>query len=150
MTSVSQVLVFLFAILLHCILKDKAASCFSTSFVFIMSPVVSELTFHAVCLCFRFRHLTKQIPTLHILIWSMYYPLVILYIFFYSCFNMVIQKITLNQKTSKLIACLVVTGMSIVYWLKIYQRFLKLKHTTHSILMISSAYQKQFQKFSPK
>ena len=30
-----------------------------------MSPVVSELTLHAVCLCFKFRHLTKQISTLH-------------------------------------------------------------------------------------
>ena len=30
-----------------------------------MSPVVSELTLHAVCLCFKFRYFTKQIPTLH-------------------------------------------------------------------------------------
>ena len=30
-----------------------------------MSPVVSELTLHAVCLGFKFRYLTKQIPTLH-------------------------------------------------------------------------------------
>ena len=30
-----------------------------------MSLAVSELTFHAVCLCFEFSHLTKQIPTLH-------------------------------------------------------------------------------------
>ena len=65
MTSVSQVLVFSLAILLQCIWKDNTASCFLTFFVFIMSPVVSELTLHAVCLCFRFRYLTKQIPTLH-------------------------------------------------------------------------------------
>ena len=60
MTSVSQVLVFL-----QCISKENSASCFLAFFVFIMSPVVSELTLHAVCLCFKFRHLTKQIPTLH-------------------------------------------------------------------------------------
>ena len=64
MTSVSQVLVFLLAILLQWISKDSTASCFLSFFVFVMSPVVSELTLHAVCLCFEFRHLTKQIPTL--------------------------------------------------------------------------------------
>ena len=37
---------------------------------------------------------------------------------------------------------LVVTGMSVVYWLKIYLRFPELKHTTHPIVMISSVYQK--------
>ena len=62
-TSVSQVLMFLLAVLLQYISKHNTASCFLTSFVFIMSPVVSELTFHAVCICFR--HLTKQILTLH-------------------------------------------------------------------------------------
>ena len=65
MTSVSQVLVFLLAILLQWISKDNTASCFLTFFLFVMSPVFSELTLHAVCLCFKFRHLTKQIPTLH-------------------------------------------------------------------------------------
>ena len=55
----------LLAILLQCISKENTASCFLTFFVFIMSPVVSELTLHTVCLCFKFRHLTKQIPTLH-------------------------------------------------------------------------------------
>ena len=65
MTSVSQVLVFLLAILLQCISKDSTDSCFLTFFVYIMSPVVSELILHAVCLCFKFRHLTKQILTLH-------------------------------------------------------------------------------------
>ena len=43
------------------------ASFFLTSSVFIVSPIVSELTIHAVCLCFEFRHLTKKIPTLHII-----------------------------------------------------------------------------------
>ena len=65
MTSVIQVLVFLLAILLQYNSKDNAASCFLSTFVFIVSPVFSELTFPAVCLCFKFRHLTKQIPTLH-------------------------------------------------------------------------------------
>ena len=72
----------------------------------------------------------------------MYYSLVILYICLYFYFNMEIQKVTLDQKARKLITFLVVTGMSIVYWVKIYLRFLKLKHTTHSVVMISSAYQK--------
>ena len=53
MASISQVLVFLLAILLQCISKDNAASCFLMLFVFIMSPVISELTLHAVCLCFN-------------------------------------------------------------------------------------------------
>ena len=39
-----QILVILLAILLQCISKDNTASWFSTSVVFIMSPVVSELT----------------------------------------------------------------------------------------------------------
>ena len=65
MTSVKQVPLFLLAILLQCISKVNTASCFLTSFVFIMSPVVSELTRHAVCLCFKFRRLSNQIPTLH-------------------------------------------------------------------------------------
>ena len=65
MASVSQVLVFLLAILLQFISKDNTASCFLTCFVFIMSPVVSELKLHSVYLCFKFRHLTKQIPTLN-------------------------------------------------------------------------------------
>ena len=64
-TSVSQVLVFLLAIPHQCISKDNTGSCFLTSFVFIMSPVVSELTLHAVCLFFKLRHLPKQILTLH-------------------------------------------------------------------------------------
>ena len=42
-TSVSQVLVFLLAILLQCISKNTT-SCVLTVFVFIMSPAVSELT----------------------------------------------------------------------------------------------------------
>ena len=75
-----------------------------------------------------------------ILILSVYYTLVILYICFNFCFNMEMQKVTLEQRTSKLITYLVVFGMSVVYWLKIQARFLKLKHTTHSIVMISSAY----------
>ena len=49
MTNVSQFLVFLLAILLQCISKGNTASCFLTYFVFIMSPVVLELTPHAVC-----------------------------------------------------------------------------------------------------
>ena len=65
MTSASQVLVFLLAMPLQCISKDNTASCFLNFFVFIMSPVVSEFTLHVVCLCFKLRHLTKQIPTLH-------------------------------------------------------------------------------------
>ena len=63
MTSVRQVPLFLLAILLQCISKVNTASCFY--FIFIMSPVVSELTLHAVCLCFKLRRLAKQIPTLH-------------------------------------------------------------------------------------
>ena len=63
MTYVSQVLVFLRAILLQYISNDNTVSCFLTFFIFIMSPVVSELTLHALCLCFKFRHFTKQ--TLH-------------------------------------------------------------------------------------
>ena len=59
--SVSQVLVFLLAILLQWILNDNTAACFLTSSVFILSPVVSEFKLHTVCLCFEFRHLTKQI-----------------------------------------------------------------------------------------
>ena len=59
--SVSQVLVFLLAILLQWILNDNTAACFLTSSVFILSPVVSEFKLHAVCLCFEFRRLTKQI-----------------------------------------------------------------------------------------
>ena len=39
-----QILVIWLAILLQCISKDNTASWFSTSVVFIMSPVVSELT----------------------------------------------------------------------------------------------------------
>ena len=56
------------SILLQCISKDNTACLFFlTSSVFIVSPIVSELTTHAVCLCFEFRHLTKKIPTLHII-----------------------------------------------------------------------------------
>ena len=58
--SVSQVLVFLLAILLQWILNDNTAACFLTSSVFILSPVVSEFKLHTVCLCFEFRHLTTQ------------------------------------------------------------------------------------------
>ena len=47
-----------------------------------------------------------------LLIWSVYYPLVILYICFYFCFNMEIQKITLDQKTSKLITSLLAENLS--------------------------------------
>ena len=50
MASVTQVLVLLLAILLQCISKENTASCFLTSFVFIMSLVASKLTYHAVCL----------------------------------------------------------------------------------------------------
>lgn len=39
-----QILVILLAILLQCISKDNTASWFLTSVVFIMSPIVSELT----------------------------------------------------------------------------------------------------------
>ena len=63
MTSESQVLVFLPEILIQCISKDNTASCFVKFFIFIMSPVVSELTLHAVCVYFNFSHLTKQIFT---------------------------------------------------------------------------------------
>ena len=63
--SVSQVLVFLIAILPQCISKENTTSCFLTFFVFIMSPGVLELPLHAVCLCFKFRHLTKNLPTFH-------------------------------------------------------------------------------------
>ena len=53
MTSVSRIPVFLLAIQLQCISKYNNSSCFLTSFLFIMSPVVSELTHHE-----KFRHLT--------------------------------------------------------------------------------------------
>ena len=138
MTNVSHVLLFLLAILLQCISRDNTVSCFLTSFVFIMSPIVSELTLHAVFLCFRFRYFTNQIPTLHKIINLVSFILCICFCF---CFNMEIEKVTLDQITSKLITYRVITGVSIVYWLKIYLRFLKLKHTTHDF-MISSAYQK--------
>ena len=75
-----------------------------------------------------------------LLIEPLHYALAILCICFWFYFNM--EKVTLEQRTSKLISYLVVTGMSIVYWLKIYLRFLKLKHTVHSIIMILSTYQK--------
>ena len=59
-----------------------------------MSPVVSELILHAVCICFKFRPLHKQIPTLHNIInLTNIQPLVILYIcsYFYFIFEQIIQ-----------------------------------------------------------
>ena len=43
---------FLLTILLQYISKDNTASCLLTSFVFIMSPVVSELALHVICTFF--------------------------------------------------------------------------------------------------
>ena len=54
---------FLLAILLLHFKRQHCLLFFNICCIYI-SPVVSELTLHAVCLCFKFRHLTKQIPTL--------------------------------------------------------------------------------------
>ena len=66
-TSVSQGLLFLLAMLLQCISKISTVSWFLTSFVFIMSPFVPELAVDALCLCFKSKHLIKQIHILHCL-----------------------------------------------------------------------------------
>ena len=128
---------------IQCISKDNTASCFLTFFAFIISPVVSELLLHVVCLCFRFRDLTKQIPTLHNVI-NLIIVLSISYFIHQLLLLLQQGDIESNpgQRTSKLIAYLVVTEISIVYWLKICLRFLKLKRTVHSIVIILPAYQK--------
>ena len=80
-----------------------------------MSPVVSELTLHFVCLCFEIRHLTKQIPTLHniinlvnVLSIGCFLPLLLLQY----------GDIESNPgpKYKQFDNHLIVTGMSIVYW----------------------------------
>ena len=67
MTSVSHIFELLLAILPQFISEynsNSSNSGFLTFFVFIKSPVVSELTLHSVCLFFKFRHLNKQRTTL--------------------------------------------------------------------------------------
>ena len=67
MTNASQVVVFT-CNTTSMYFKRQWCLLLLTSFVFIMSPVFSEFTLHPVCLCFKFRHLTKQIPNLHSII----------------------------------------------------------------------------------
>ena len=62
MTSVSQVLVFLLAILLQCISKDDIASCFFN--IYCIYYVTCCLRTHCLSM-FQIQVSTKQIPTLH-------------------------------------------------------------------------------------
>ena len=63
--NISQVLVFTCNTTSMHFKRQCCLLLLKLSIVFIMSPVVSELTLHAVCLRFKFRYFTKQIPTLH-------------------------------------------------------------------------------------
>ena len=104
---------------------------------------------HDVCLCFRFRHIIKQISTLHninlINILSIGDFIHVLLLLFQH------GDTESNPGPKNMQANRLVTGLSIVYWLKICLRFCKLKHTIHSVVVILSAYEKpslteQFQK----
>ena len=70
-----------------------------------------------------------------ILIWSVYYLLVISYICFYFCFNMEIQKITLDQKTSKLITSLLAENQSNIPQIEAYNSLY-----SHDFIWISETY----------
>lgn len=130
MTTISQVLVFLLAILHPYISKVNIVSCFFFTFC-IMSLVASELTADTLCLCFKFRYFIKQIPTFYCLnsfnvisVISTGYVINLLLLL--PQFIMDTEKVTLDQRKSTFITYRAATGMSIVYWLKMCLKFLKL------------------------
>lgn len=97
----------------------------------IMSLVASELTADTLCLCFKFRYFIKQIPTFYCLnsfnvisVISTGYVINLLLLL--PQFIMDTEKVTLDQRKSTFITYRAATGMSIVYWLKMCLKFLKL------------------------
>ena len=144
----SQVLVFLLAILLQCVSKDNTASCFLMPFVFII-----------VTCCLRTHKFMMFVYVLDSDISLSRFPLYIILINILSIGYFIHVLLLLFQHgdtesdpgPKNMQANSLVTGMSIVYWLKICLRFCKLRHTIHSIVVILSAYEKpslteQFQK----